>query len=161
MNAATIGHILQTDPYTRNFFRGFIFQNTRPIKIASFPSLVILNTDTIQGKGEHWCVAFFPNSKECEYFDSFGDSPELYSFSSKIVAEKIRYNRKQVQGINQLTCGHHCIYFSVLRCRNIPFQDIVEKYYTDDLRKNDYKVFRYVASLGSEYANPISTFHQI
>jgi hypothetical protein len=169
MNGATINHILSTDPYTQQYLQGFAFRNT-PINIRSFPSLFILNTDLNTGHGEHWCVAFFPNASICEYFDPFGHPPTIpgiYSFSEEIfrnINESIIYNTKPVQNLLQSTCGHHCIYFSVLRCRNIPMNTILTNHYTDSTTENDYRAFKYTQTLGNKYAefiDPISTFHKV
>ena len=152
MNGQTIVNLLSLDPSTRKIFTGFISPD-KTIKIESFPALVIINTDESTGSGEHWCVGFYSTKTVCEFFDPFGFPPKNqisgYNLTPSLFknCNKIFFNKKQVQALNSSTCGHHCIYFSILRSNNISMKNILTKYYSDNSQKNDNKVLKFVNNL--------------
>jgi hypothetical protein len=149
MNSNRIQFILKKDPFTRKVFDGFAYPDY-PAKIKKFPSLIIFNTDSILGPGEHWCACFFINYKFAEFFDPYGMSPDLYQFTPIIKqhSEKIYFNEKPVQGLTADTCGHHVLFFSLHRARNIPSKTIMNTLYSNDSLKNDKMVFNYLQRFG-------------
>lgn len=153
MNGDTIIKLLSTDPYAKQIFSGFLTPDTK-IKIKTFPALVIINTDKITGSGEHWCAAFHMNENLCDFFDPFGFSPNNQESGYNLTPtlfnnckKRIFYNKKQVQAFNASTCGHHCVYFSLLRCNNIPMNKILKSYYSNDIKKNDEAVLKVIEKL--------------
>lgn len=150
MNSKRIQHILTLDPYAKLVFSGFGYPDL-PLLIKKFPALLILNTDKSTGPGEHWCVSFFRNNKYCEFFDPYGMSPDVYNFTERIFehCSTIQYNKKQVQGLNQSTCGHHCIFFTLYRSRGIPCETILSNIYSNNIDSNDKLVYNFMKQFGS------------
>lgn len=152
MNSETIIKLLSTDPATKKIFSGFLSPDTK-LNIETFPSLVIINTDKAKGPGEHWCVAFHENKNTCEFFDPFGFSPNNplsgYNLTPTLFnnCKQIHYNKKQVQAFDAPTCGHHCVYFSLLRSNNISMNLILKSYYSNDTDKNDETVVKVIKQL--------------
>lgn len=146
MNAKVIRSILRQDPYSRNLFQGFSTPDL-PLPIKKTPAVIILNTDTSDGPGQHWCTVIFDGSDICEFFDPLGLSPEHYGLHKPIMkrAEGILFNTVAVQHPLSLTCGHHCIFYVLKRSRGLSHSDVLQLYDYDNLRKNDSMVFRFVA----------------
>jgi hypothetical protein len=85
----------------------------------------------------------------CEYFDPFGLPPDVenhYNFKPNLqkVSKNIIHNKKQVQALDETTCGQHCAYFLLLRSNNCSFNDILNIYYTNDLNTNDTLVRNFI-----------------
>jgi hypothetical protein len=148
MNGARIYHILLTDSHAGDQFKGIGYPDV-PIVVNKKPTLYFLNTDLSVNPGEHWCAAYFYENV-CEFFDPYGFAPETYSLDSIIDphCSKRYHNVKRVQGFDKSTCGHHCLFFSLHRCRGIPFYDIMTKYYSDDIAINDRLVFSFLQKFG-------------
>lgn len=149
MNSNRIQFVLKKDPYTRKIFDGFAYPDA-PANIKQFPSLVIFNTDSITGPGEHWCICYFVNKRFAEFFDPYGMSPDLYKFTPIIEkhSKKIYFNEKPVQGLTAETCGHHVLFYALHRARGIPSISIMNKLYSNDPLQNDRMVFNYLQKYG-------------
>ncbi len=69
--------------------------------------------------------------------------PSLYYTSFKRLllkgSEKAEYNHKTLQSLDSDVCRYYVLYFLYYRCRGISLLDIV-KYFTEDTRKNDFRV---------------------
>lgn len=149
MNAGKISHALQQDPCTLKIFQGFAFPDLIP-KLEKFPALIIINTDLSTGPGEHWCAAYIDQDKKCEYFDPLGMAPDepllRYNLLPLLrgICKSYTYTTRAVQSFSSTACGHHCIYFSLLRSRNFPLKTIIENFYTLDTKQNDGRVVRLV-----------------
>lgn len=91
--------------------------------------LYIFNTDPHQKKGEHW-VAMYVNNDLCEFFDSFGKSPNYYhKFWHDYLLKKSKkyiYNKSKLQNPSTEDCGKFCIFYVVLRSKGINFETILE-----------------------------------
>ena len=155
INGSVITHILKSDPYTSKWFQGYSTPDLPlPAIVRHKPALIVLNTDKSTGPGEHWCVVII-NKNECEFFDSYGQSPEYYDFDVRFydLCNTIYYNEFQIQG-DLPTCGHHCLFFSFHRARGIPVKQIIQKYYSPtDLLKNDRMVFSFVQKINPIFAS--------
>lgn len=147
MNGHVIHGILSRDPYTSGIYQGFSTPDL-PIKPKTFPALFILNTDSSKGPGKHWCVAFFPDEKTCEFFDPLGFSPADYKFDKPLfnVCDVIHFNgpRAIVQYPLSSTCGHHCLFYALNRARGLSSSDILSLYSEKNLRHNDFMVYKFV-----------------
>ena len=150
MNGARIYHILFSDPHTRTIFNGFGYPDWN-INPKQFPALFIFNTDYSSGPGEHWCVGYFDSKSICEFFDPYGLSPEIYNLTPIIfnICDTIIYNKKQVQHLDAKTCGHHCLFYSLHRARNISHIDILSKLYTNNTNENDSMVYNFLKKFGN------------
>lgn len=148
MNAASLLGLLRSDSETRNSFVGIAWADSK-FSISKFPSSIIFNTDKQEGEGIHWCVTNFVDKENCEYFDPFGRPPKVpgsHNFLPILFenSSHIHFSNKQVQNLNATTCGFHCAYFIFLRSRDISMHDILEKYYTENLKLNDETVKNFI-----------------
>ena len=68
--------------------------------------LVISNTDTSQGRGEHWVTFYFPKGGPYEFFGSLGHMPEEYMVGFEKILNK-KYLNCGTTNYNNLcqTCG--------------------------------------------------------
>jgi hypothetical protein len=152
MNGATIVNLLSSNISAKSMFSGFLTPD-KSIVLNNFPAIVIINTDESTGSGEHWCVAFHKNKNICEYFDPFGFSPNNeisgYNLTPNLFnnCKRILFNKKQIQSENASTCGHHCVYFSLLRSNNIPMKKILQHYYSNNPQDNDTAVIKFIDNL--------------
>jgi len=147
MDSTTIQKILTRDQRTKNLFQGFSTPDLDFPKIVKTPALFILNTDTSDGPGIHWCIAVFTKKKMCEFFDPLGKNPASYGFDKSILKlyPKICFNEFPVQHSSAATCGHHCLFFAFHRARKMRPRRIMQKYSRTDLVNNDHMVFDFVA----------------
>ena len=74
----------------------------KPQKYEAF----VMNTDISKNNGTHWIGIFIGNEKY--YFDSYGLQPPLEVI--KYVGKPIKYNTFQLQGYDDVICGHLCLY---------------------------------------------------
>jgi hypothetical protein len=145
MNGLVIEKVLSRHSATKNVYQGCLSVDTS-FKVKQYPALIVLNTDSSKGPGEHWCVAYFRNKDVCEFFDSYGLPPDFYGFTKQLLkhAKHITFNSFPVQGIKP-TCGHHCLYYSIHRCRGNSSQYILSKLYKfNDTAFNDKLVYNFV-----------------
>ena len=77
---------------------------------------MVINTDSSLNKGTHWTCLFVKNGP-IYYFDPFGFPPPLevinYCDMPPAVSTKHRaryYNTFPIQKMNEVICGHYCIY---------------------------------------------------
>lgn len=153
MNSIRIDYILKHDPIAKKVFRGFAYPDfMKPFK--KYPTLLILNTDSINGPGEHWCACYFLNKKYAEFFDPYGLSPNIYGFTSLIKkqSKRIYFNEEPVQGLLSSTCGHHVLFYALHRVRGLSSKTIMKKFYTSDPDKNDNMVFKYLQKFGTVFS---------
>ena len=68
---------------------------------------MIINLDQSSNEGTHWVCLFIEN-KVAYYFDSFGLEPPLEI--KEYCKGKRYYNSFRVQNVNEVICGHYCIY---------------------------------------------------
>ena len=86
----------------------------------------IVNFDKSGGSGTHW-VAWYENSKNKIYFDSYGVQPptEVINYLGK----PIHYNTDQVQPRGEVFCGHLCLYVLKELNEGHQFQNILNKFF--------------------------------
>ena len=87
-------------------FRGVFLLDTLPKK-PNKKKYGIVNFDKSGGPGTHW-VAWYKNGKTKIYFDSYGKQPPIEVI--KYLGKLIRHNADQVQPVEQVFCGHLCLY---------------------------------------------------
>ena len=102
-------------------FRGVFMRNELPIKPRRI-ECGILNLDSAPGGGTHW-VAWYKNSKNKLYFDSFGVQPpnELI----KYLSSPVFYNTERIQPDNLVVCGHLCLFVLSRLSRGEIMQDVI------------------------------------
>ncbi len=92
--------------YPQQFLGVFARNEIQPLQSAG--DCIIVNTDTDNLTGRHW-VAIKHFGGEVIYFDPAGWVPDkriCVYFKNLIV-----YTSNNIQPVNSLTCGQHCIYF--------------------------------------------------
>jgi hypothetical protein len=152
----TMETVFSRDPIIRKWFRGFSNPDRPLPNINKKPSLVILNTDSFQGSGKHWCLVIFFNKKECEFFDPLGKRPDYYQFNHSLFqsCSVIKFNKYPVQSLTSVNCGHHCIFFAHHRARGLEPSEIMFFYSKKDLAFNDRMVYTFILeNYGVEFAN--------
>lgn len=144
MNNFQIEWMMRVKPETSVRWKGFLAPDVKINNILNSEGLYFLNTAPSTSGGEHWCALNITN-QSCEFFDSFGFSPEKYKLldSFSHCCKKIKYNGKQVQSLFSKVCGHHCIFFCVLRANNVSCENILQKY-SSNMSLNDDIVFNFV-----------------
>jgi hypothetical protein len=152
MNGQTILNYLDSDTYTKHIPRHFLYPDTN-INIIQYPALIIINTDSSKGPGEHWCVSYFNDKYICDYFDPLGFPPNNtlkgYNFTSKLFpfCQHIIHNTLAVQTETSNVCGHHCLYFTFLKARKYSLNEIIEKFYSVNPIQNDKFVRKFISNL--------------
>lgn len=147
MEGKTISKIFSKDPYVKRWFKGFLTPDLSiPELKFKTPTLFVLNTDDHDGPGEHWCILIIHDRRRAEFFDSFGRSPTVYSFTKEILkhAKNIIFNEYPVQCLTAATCGHHCIFWAVYRARGFEPREIMKFYSAKGCSRNDKMVFKFV-----------------
>lgn len=153
LTGGDIGFVLKNDPFVSPIFAGFAFPDNAPV-LTSFPAITIINTDLSSGPGEHWCATFIDSSKHCEYFDPLGLSPndptlkfDLTPLLQKL-CKTLTFCSIPVQTPGTISCGHHCIYFSLLRARGFSLETILKHFYSSNTLENDAKVTHFILKYG-------------
>ena len=106
-------------------FRGVFLLDTFPKKLSK-KECEIVNFDKSGGPGTHW-VAWYKNSKNKIYFDSYGVQPPIEVIN--YLGNPIRYNTDQVQPVGQVFCGHLCLYVLKELSMGYKFQNILNKFF--------------------------------
>lgn len=119
MNTEQLQCAIQCDTYMKSCVIGVFSVDHIPSHIA--PGMgVIVNTDPANLPGRHWIAFYLNQQNELECFDSFGNSPAVYSmylrqfmnrFSKTII------NRRHLQSGNTNVCGQYCLLYLICRCR--------------------------------------------
>lgn len=129
MLSVQIDKILKRDPMTRNTYIGCFAADQIPKITTNFPHCFCANTSLATEIGEHWIAIFVPAKRSVEYYDSFGQWPpankEIGNYLSKF--STIKYNISKIQSEKSMVCGKHVIYFLHMRCKGIPFEQILER----------------------------------
>lgn len=148
MDTIQLENYLFHDPVTAAQQGGVLASDQLPRIVKGTPKLFIANTDVFRRPGTHWVAFYFPLNGLPEFFDSVGKPPNAYSiilknFIDRNAPDGYWYCGQQIQGSDS-TCGHFCLYYSLLRCRGIPLPVILQSF-TQDLSYNDWLVKQFVA----------------
>lgn len=125
MNANQIENTLKRNCHTKKYFKGVYSSNNIP-QFKTFPHCFVANTDRKGTYGEHWVGFFIKDEKNAEYFDSFGEDPnvDITKFLSKFL--KVDINNRAIQSPFSDSCGHYCIYYIFNKCKGIRFIEIIK-----------------------------------
>lgn len=128
MNTIQLSAILRNNLVTKRHFLGVYAADkipTHPIADTCF----VANTDPHTSPGRHWVAFYVSPSKRVYYFDSFGLPPKEKSFKEYLGNSRYRwhYNKKQLQSLNAITCGHHCVHFLLKTCRTKNPQGVIHQ----------------------------------
>ena len=107
---------------------------------------IIVNTDPISKMGQHW-TAFYVDQTTLECFDSYGNSPEVYSSSIETFMTRYlnrKMNKKRLQGSKTAVCGQYCLFFLWCRIRKkLSMEQIIDRF-TGDFALNDLFVYNFI-----------------
>ena len=113
---------------------------------------IIVNTDTADKSGTHWCAMYLSSDDgKAEFFDSYGEPPTVYSDyfmrTIKRNSSTYTYNRKRLQNDTSNVCGQYCLFYLFHRLRGVPLKTIVQtfQYYPN----NDYYVYNFIKQMFS------------
>ena len=111
MDSTTLMRILQH--YRNNYFYYGVFPIDKLPAIEQYPSCLIVNN--------------------CEFFDSFGNSPSYYGLSSylKKYSKRVKYNKGAIQSNVSPYCGLYSVFFLIFK-----LQGRSMKYYLEQFKKN-------------------------
>lgn len=79
MNTEQLQRVIQCDTYMKNRIIGVFSADQLPHMQLGSETGLITNTDPTHLPGRHWVAFYLNQQKELECFDSFGNSPAVYS----------------------------------------------------------------------------------
>lgn len=110
---------------------------------TSRPAAMVINTDPSWKPGRHWVAVYVPVRGPWEYFDSYGEKPNVSFIRQFLKNRSVVYNSKSLQSPASDVCGHYCIYYLVHRSRGHPMDVIVDRF-GKDAERNDEDVYDFV-----------------
>jgi hypothetical protein len=140
LNSLEIFEYLKKDEFSKRIFKQVLARDQLPQKV-NYPSAYIINTHKISQKGEHWLAVYYDENGNCEFFDSFGQSPKFYNFEKFLIktSRKWSFNTTRLQSFLSMTCGYYCLYFILMKCRQLGMNEII-RHFTKNYKNNDYKI---------------------
>lgn len=99
--------------------RGVFMRDELPRKVRKRECGVV-NLDNASSNGTHW-VCYYKDGKVKCYFDSFGLVPPLEL--QKYLGEGVEYSTDKIQEINQVICGHLCVYVLNRLHKKLPLKE--------------------------------------
>ena len=129
MNGLQIINVISKDESLLSQFGG-LFAIDQLTFLPERGKFYICNTDIASKEGKHWIVIYFPkNATFIEYFDSLGKKPhEAFLNFMTQTNRQVIFNKKRLQGTSSDACGYFCLYFALLRSRNINYKDIIDNF---------------------------------
>lgn len=140
MNTRQLLRVLQSDPYAKSVFTDVLPSDRLPSQIKKRPRGFIINVDPSDGPGTHWVAAYITSEETGEFFDSYGQRPDVYSRNIQTFLQDhsstFTWNEKTLQSPWSRVCGQYCLFYALHRSRNIPMSTIVNMF-TDQQEWND------------------------
>ena len=145
MNTDQLLRLLHEDAFTGKIVHSVMAKNEcwdiyEVLRKTGNTAAIIVNTDPSDMPGLHW-VAYYMKDRNCEFFDSYGCSPQTYN-----LPKANQHNTVSIQSIASMHCGVFVTYYLLCRCRNISLSHILSKFYHDPykLSYNDDLVVNYL-----------------
>jgi len=110
---------------TRTHFLGVFALDQIPSSFSHYPCAYVANTDPSTRKGQHWVAFYHESPKRLEFFDSYGEPPQTYSFPFPSELSSLRYNAYPLQKLNSSVCGQYCIFFIFHRSHRSSLASII------------------------------------
>ena len=155
MDAAQINSLLiesLCDTSTR--YLGVFALDQLPPTLTNFPCCYVANTDPISLPGTHWVAFYLDSRTHLEFFDSYGNSPDLYNFPTPPKLTSIICNDYPFQKIQTSVCGQYCIFYLHQRAHHIPLRSIISS--LRSFPDPDSYVRSFVSKLRSKFTNCIN-----
>ena len=117
------------------------FRGVYSIDILPTPppdGLLVHNLEPSHRPGSHW-VAIYIAASTGEYFDSFGERPPklLETYLDRWL-KQWTFNNRQIQSVISDVCGFYCVYFCILRAKNITMHAIVASFSSNTAFNDEY-----------------------
>ena len=106
-------------------FKGVFMRDELQNMEATPNECMIINTDHSSNEGTHWTCLFIKNGSSF-YFDPYGFKPTVEV--EKYCTKKPRYYSSfQIQKMNEVICGHYCIYVLYRLSNGIELYDVCDE----------------------------------
>ncbi len=130
--------ILEHDHLTQKIFLGALARDELPHN-PPIPCCFIVNTQPRNQAGEHWIAFSFSKNGFCDFFDSYGLSPEYYNLLEYInaTATSWTWNKKRLQGSSEF-CGYYCVLYLLFKVRRDEAKFF--QYFSKSYNQNDKKI---------------------
>lgn len=131
MNSDEISNVLRREKLTRDKFVGVFPCDQIPEK--QYPGAYVVNTDPSSAPGQHWVAFYCTESGQLEAFDSFGKDPGSYATAIKdwMGDDYVIRSKSVLQSLDSTLCGNYCLYFLLLRCHDISYEDLLSIFCAD------------------------------
>lgn len=144
-----LNSLAEKAPSLRPYWGGALPCNRLPRDpIKSMPRGYIVNTDRESGPGRHW-IALWTYDDVCEKMDSYGLPMEVYE-SSPLAQwiedhwEILQTNRKSLQAVNSMTCGHYALKYLIEKSNGRTLEDFLKQFSNINYVANDAKIARWM-----------------
>lgn len=144
MKGTEVADFLRLNPYTSLAFQGVYPVDRLPPRVG-YPCAIVINTDTVDGAGEHWTAVYIDSFEVGYHFDSLGLLP-LHPFVIEFLnAHTVKWsqNSQPVQSVFSEKCGYFCLYFLYQKCRGVPLLTLLRPFSPYRLLHNDVWVTRW------------------
>ena len=142
MNTLQLRCVLSMNRRTKNL--QVIAANQLPYQVTHFPFGYIVNTEESHLPGEHWIAFWFESPQYGEFFDSFGNSPDVYKKQFRNTlrqsVKQFRYNDQVLQSSDSNTCGMFVLLYLILKAKGYSLKRI-QRLFTKDTRWNDQLIY--------------------
>lgn len=131
MNTEQLQRAIQCDVYMESCVLGVFPVDHIPPHLP-LRTGVIVNTDPTYLLGRHWVAFYLNQQNELECFDSFGNSPAVYSMYLRQFMKrfsKTSINPRQLQSGNTNVCGQYCLLYLMCRCRDLSIDYFLHLFY--------------------------------
>lgn len=128
MDSLTIHRFIA--PYQhKSIFKGVFPCDQLPHKF-SLPAAFVINLSPHYEIGSHWVSVYIAENGHAYYFDSFGFGAKNYFISNflRLHANKISFNKQQLQHISSNKCGKFCCTFVVFLLKNCSISDFLSRF---------------------------------
>ena len=141
LNSLEIYETIIADTYAKQHFKGVVPRDKLP-KCVFYPCSFVVNTENSNQSGEHWLAVYYDKKGECTFFDSFGQSPQFYGLDSFLIktSKSVSYNSQQLQSVFSNTCGYYCIFFILLKSRDLSLHEILNLFSKSNFNINDFYI---------------------
>ena len=111
-------------------FKGVFMRDELNGKKASHNECMVINIDHSSNEGTHWTCIFIKNGVSF-YFDSYGFPPpfEVLKYCKRGYGQTVKTSSFPIQKINQIICGHFCIYVLYRLSNGGDFYEILDELY--------------------------------
>ena len=111
-----------------------------PEIVETYPFALVCNMHSAFQLGEHWVAMYVDEIGD--YFDPYGQAPQHVEYTNFMNAHCSEWsaNDRTLQSPLSTVCGHYCVVFLTLRCRNV-LKLAFRRLFTTDLIANDCCVF--------------------